>query len=202
LEAEHPEGLDAWELAAALADGSNELEMRVTSSKDAAERLGCPREALYETVDARVQDELSERGEQLSEDFDRDQYVAMNLLAIASAAFQPAPSSAAELPSGFPPEFPVHPDAQQLSAEVHEDVSLSSIWQVEDSFDPIATFYLDALQEGRLGGWDVGRSHGSQGASTGRQRLEITGYHFAGHVEVVSDVPGRTMITAELTPQD
>lgn len=207
LEAEHPEDLSAWELAAALADGSGDLEARVESARDAADRLGCPRAALHETIDRRVQDELLERGEQLSEDFDRDQHAAMNLMAIASAAFQPPPSSSIELPPGFPAEFPVHPDAEQIDAEVHQDGSVSATWQVDAPFDVVADFYLDALQEGRSGGWDVGSSQGSQtqdeaGTSTGRQRLEITGYNFAGEVQVISENPGRTTIAAELSPQE
>jgi hypothetical protein len=207
FEAEHPEDLSAWGLAGALADGSGDLETRVESAKNAADRLDCPREALHETVDRRVQDELSERGEQMSEDFDRDQHAAMNLMAVAAAAFEPPPSSSAELPPGFPAEFPVHPDADQIDAEVQEDGSMTATWQVDAPFAVVADFYLDALQEGRFGGWHVGGIQSSQtrdetGASTGRQQLEITGYNFAGKVEVISEDPGRTTIAAELAPQD
>lgn len=207
LEAEHPEDLSAWELAAALADGSSDLEDRVESTKAAADRLGCSREALHDTIDRRVQDELAKRGGQLSEDFDRDQHAAMNLMAVASAAFQPPPSSSTELPRGFPAEFPVHPDAEQIGGEVQQDDSITATWQVDAPFDDISEFYRDALQEGRPGGWDVQSSQGSQtrdaaGVVGGRQRLEITGYGFAGEVQIISEQQGRTTIAAEIAPGD
>lgn len=58
LQAEHPEDLGPWELAAALADGSHDLQIRVASAEDAADRLGCRRGRLHDTIDTRIDDEL------------------------------------------------------------------------------------------------------------------------------------------------
>lgn len=207
LEADHPEEFDGWRLAAALADGSDELEARVEAAGDAAETRDCAPGPFHEVVDARVKAELQQRGEQLSEQFDREQHTAMNLMALAAAAFEPAPSSLTEGPPGLPAEFPVHPDADRVDADLQQDGSVSATWQVDKSFDVVADYYLDALQEGRLGGWDVGSTRGSEtvtadGESTGDQRLEITGYGFTGQVTISSNDPGPVMVTAELMRQD
>lgn len=207
FEADHPEDVGPWELTAALAGGSGDLRARVAAARDASERLSCPRRHLHETIDARVQDELAERGDLLSEEFDRDQYAAMNLMAIVTAAFQPAPSSSGDLPPGFPAEFPVHPGAQRVDADVLRDGSVTATWQVAANFDVVAKFYLDALQESRLGGWNVASAQGSgtatvEGVSTGRRRLEVSGYDFTGEVEIIGEDPGHVTITAKLTPHD
>lgn len=208
LEADHPEEFDAWQLAAALADGSDRLEGRVEAARDAAGTLDCAPGSLHEVIDARVGTELQQRGEQLAEQFDREQHAAMNLMALAAAGFEPPPSSSTtELPPGFPAEFPVHPAADRVDAGRQEDGSVSATWQVDESFDVVADHYLDALQEGRFGGWDVGSTQGSEtqgaeGASTGEQRLEITGYGFTGEVTITGDAPGSVTIVATLRQQE
>lgn len=206
LEADHPDDFDAWDLMESLAEGSSELEGRVEQAASTDERLGCSPEVLHGAVEPRVKDELSWRGERLSEEFDRDEYAAMNLIAIAASAFQPAPSSA-NVPAGFPEEFPVHPDATLVESGVNEDGSMTATWQVEDAFGAVADFYLESLQEGRLGGWDVSRSQRSEtenldGASTGRQRLKVSGYGFSGEVEVVSEDASQITVKATLAAQE
>lgn len=205
VDADHPDVADAWELTAALAGESADLQARARAARAAAERLDCPPGPLHDEIDATVQDELAHRGQQLSEEFDREQHTAMNLMAIVSAAFQPPPASAADLPPGFPAQFPVHPDAEQPDADRGEGDAVTATWRVEESFDVVADFYLDALQEGRLGGWDVTTTDHSEtqsvdGESTGHARLTVTGYGFAGEVKVISDDLGQVTVTATLRP--
>lgn len=206
VSADHPDDVDAWELTTALAGDSADLQARVRTARAAEKRLGCAAGPLHAEIDATVQDELAERGQLLADEFDREQHTAMNLMAIVSTAFQPPPAPAAEVPPGFPAEFPVHPDAEQVDADRGDGESVSATWRVEERFDVVADFYLDALQEGRLGGWDVSSTGHSEtqsveGESTGHGRFTITGYGFGGEVEVTSDDPGQVTVTATLRPE-
>lgn len=206
MNADHPGDIDAWELTTALAGDSSDLQARVRAARAAEERLGCAPGPLHAGVDATVQDELAERGQLLAEEFDREQHTAMNLMAIVATTFQPPPAPAAEVPPGFPAEFPVHPDAEQVDADRGDDESVSATWQVEERFAVVADFYLDALQEGRLGGWDASSTGHSEtqsveGEPTGQGRFTVTGYGFDGEVTVIGDNPGHVTVTATLRPE-
>jgi hypothetical protein len=119
-----------------------------------------------------------------------------------------APSEAREpLPEGIPVTFPVHPGAQLISHAAH-DMSATATWQLEGAdLAEVANLYHDWLTEPLAGGWEVVASDSRQTqqpgeATTGRARLEITGYGTTGHVYIETTPPNDLIeITVEFSEQ-
>lgn len=206
---ERPDGASKWDLMARLADGSADLEAQVAAARADLERRSCETADVHATVEMRVEQELSERAENLQgEELDLDEYTAVTFMSLMAAEFR-SPPSGHDVPVGIPAEFPVHPMAADGKSDLAADGTTTATWQiVGEDYQAVADYYLDALQEGRSGGWDVSRSEGSSTvgvdgqAISGRQILQITGYGYAGEVEVDSQDDERVIITARLVPND
>lgn len=204
---EAPVGVGAWDLLGWLADGSGDLEDRVATARRDIEQRSCPADVIQETVERRVEEELSDRAEDLrGEQLDRDAYAAVTFMSLMAARFRSAPAGH-DVPEGFPAEFPVYPGAVVVDSDIGEDASVNGTWQLAEDYEAVADYYLDALQEGRRGGWDVagGEASGTVGANgqaaSGRQVLHITGYGYTGTVEISSPEAGQVVVTAGLVPQ-
>lgn len=204
LEVEHPDAVDVWEVAASLADGSPDLQGRVAAVASAAGDASCEPGWAHVVVDRRAAQRLSEGKQRLEQGFDREEYTTLNLVAILAANLAPPPE-AHEVPDGFPPEFPVHPDAELTSSERHDDGSVMATWTIKSgSVTEVADYYQTRLQEIRFGGWSVGSSSGAGGSdgSGGRHSFEIDGYSFTGRVSVeADDDPADVIVTATLARQ-
>lgn len=200
LDAEHPDDVDVWEIATALAAGSPDLEARVEAVADAARDAGCPPGWAHDAVDQQVSDRVSAGAERLEDDYDAEEHTTLNLMAILAANFAPPPETY-DVPDGFPPEFPVHPGAHLTTSERRDDGSVTATWTIENgSLAAIADYYQAGLQEIRFGGWSVDSSTGgSSGEGGGRHSFEIVGYGFAGTVSIrADDDPGDVAVTARL----
>lgn len=200
LDVEHPDDVDVWEIATALADGSPDLEARVEAVSDAARDAGCPPGWAHDAIDQQVSDRVS-GAEGLRDDYDAEEHTALNLMAILAANFA-APPETYDVPDGFPPQFPVHPGANLSTSERRDDGSVTATWTIENgSLAAVADYYQEGLQEIRFGGWSVDSSAGgSSGAGGGRHRFDVAGYGFAGTVTVQADAAGDVIVTARLAP--
>lgn len=203
---EHPDEMGSWDLLASLAAGSDDLLSRIDAAGDADQRLDCPADVVHETVESRVRDELEDRRPELEGDLGREAYAAITFMAIATDSFRP-PASGHAVPDGFPAEFPVHPDAAEVDSSVTEDGEATATWVVAGGdWEEVSGFYRDALQEGRLGGWNVPSvsaesTDDGDGNVIGSEQLVVEGYGFAGEVDITRDGPDRVTITARLAPQ-
>lgn len=200
LEATDPDQVDVWEVAAGLAAGSPELEDRVRAVVSAQREAGCEEGWAHSSVERRVQQEVDARSESLNEEsFDREEYSALNLLAVLSANLAPPPERF-DVPGGFPSEFPVHPDALLASSEHGDDGSVSATWIVEDgAFEGVSEHYSERFQEIRFGGWSVSGSS----RSGGRHHLDVEGYGFVGEVTIeAGDDPSRATVRATLDQRE
>lgn len=206
---ETPYGAGEWDLMARLADGSADLEAQVAAARADLERRACETADVHATVEMRVEQELSERAENLQgEELDLDEYTAVTFMSLMAAEFR-SPPSGHDVPVGVPAEFPVHPMAADGKSDLAADGTVTATWQIAgEDYQVVADYYLDALQEGRSGGWDVSRSEGSATvgvdgqAISGGQILQITGYGYAGEVQVVSQDDERVIVTTRLAPHD
>lgn len=194
---------------ARLAGGSADLEAQVAAAQADLERRSCPPGDVHATVEMRVEQELSERGENIrGEELDLDEYAAVTFMSLMAAGFRTAPTGH-DVPPGVPAEFPVHPLAADAKSDLGADETVTATWQiVGEGYQAVADYYLDALHEGRPGGWDVSRSEGSVTvgvdgqAISGGQVLHIAGYGYAGEVEVASQDGDPVIATARLAPHD
>lgn len=205
LDVEHPDELDVWEAANAMARGSSELERRVDELVRAKEEAGCEPGWAHETVEQRTERELASIREQFDEeDFDREAYTAANLLAVITANL--AAPLRFEVPEGFPEQFPVHPDARLDTSEQQQDGAVSATWTIEGTpFEQVSDYYTEHLQELRFGGWNVPSSSGSGGAGAEavaeRTHLEVEGYGYTGEAIVESAEPAAPVVVrATLKP--
>lgn len=208
LGAEHPDEVDIWEVAAALAAGSAELEARVDAVATLQQEAGCEPGWAHRTVERRFEQELSGGREHVGENVDPEEYTALNLLAILAANLAPPPERY-EVPEGFPAEFPVHRDAELASSERHDDGSVAATWVMKRvSFEEVSAYYSERLQEVRFGGWNVLSSSGSGGGNAdgteeGREHLTVEGYGFAGQVTIeTGGNADEVVVIAELRRRD
>lgn len=197
---------DGWALAEALAEGDPELQAAVTDLAQRERRDDCGDGFAYPQVSERARTEVDGLREAFARQPDQTTYATMNLLVVLAAEF--APSEAREpLPEGIPVTFPVHPDAQLIS-HAADGMSATATWQLEGAdLEEVANLYHDWLTEPLAGGWEVVASDGRQTqqpgeATTGRARLEITGYGTTGHVDIqTTPANDHLEITVEFSEQ-
>lgn len=197
---------DVWDLAEALAEGDPELQAIVADLAQRERLDDCGDGFAYPEVSERARTEVDRLREAFAEQPDQTTYATMNLLVVLAAEL--APSEAREpLPDGIPVTFPVHPNAQLIS-HAADDMSATATWQLEGAdLEEVANLYHEWLTEPLAGGWEVVASDGRQvqqpgEATTGRARLEITGYGTTGHVYIETTPPNDHIeITVELSEQ-
>lgn len=201
IEATHPDQVDIWSVMRDLASGSPDLSERIEEIDVAREDAGCDRGWAHAAINARAEARAAALREDVDTDnVDRQEYTAVNLLAILAANLAPPPERF-EVPEGFPPEFPVYLDAELGSTEQGDEGSVTATWVIEGaSFDAVSDYYSERLQEVRFGGWSVPGSSGAAGGEGGGGRLsyEVEGYGFTGTV-VIEAVPPSPEVTVRAT---
>lgn len=201
IEATHPDQVDIWSVMRDLASGSPDLSERIEEMDAAQQDAGCERGWAHAAINARAEARAAALREDVNaDDVDRQEYIAVNLLAILAANLAPPPERF-EGPEGFPPEFPVYLDAELVSTEQGDEGSATATWIIEGaSFDAVSDYYSERLQEVRFGGWSMPGSSGAAGGGGGGSRLryEVEGYGFTGTV-VVETVPSSSEVTVRAT---
>jgi hypothetical protein len=195
---------DVWHLAGALAESDPELQARVADLERREQQDDCGDGFAYPQVSDRTRVEVDRLRESYAREPDPTTYAAMNLLVVMAAEF--APSQVREPPpAGIPPTFPVHPDALLISHAAHDRLATAT-WQLEEAdFEEVANLYHQWLSEPLAGGWEVVASDGRQTqqpgeATTGRARLEVSGYGMIGHVYIETTPPNdRIEVTVEFS---
>lgn len=202
IEATHPDQVDIWDVMRDLAAGTPGLREEVDELDAARQEARCDRGWAHPAISARAEARAAGLREDVdADDVNRQEYIAVNLLAILAVNLAPPPERF-DVPDGFPPEFPVHPDAELTSTESGDDGAVTASWGIEGaSYDAVSGFYSERLQEVRFGGWSSPSGSQSQsGVAGGRTRLEVEGYGFAGTVDVEASETGVVTVTATLAP--
>lgn len=197
---------NVWELATRLADGDPQLQAAVADLDDARQRQACDPGFAYPEVSQRARDEVDRRRAALAEGPDLEAYATANLLVVLAGEFAP-PATGQPIADGIPVTFPVHPDAQLISHDEHNGQA-SATWELTGAdIEEIANLYHEWLNEPLAGGWNVvasdgRRTHHPDGTTTGRARLEITGYGTTGQLNIDTMQPPDVIeITIQLTGQ-
>jgi|GEM_PF-3780333 len=197
---------DVWELAAQLADGDPQLQTAVGDIADDQQQQACEPGFAYPEVSQHARDEVERHRAAIADDPDMQTYATANVLVVLAGEFAP-PTVRQPVPEGIPVTFPVHPDAQLVSHAEHEGQATAT-WQLAGAdIEEIANLYHEWLNEPLAGGWNVVASdgmttHDPDGTTTGRARLEISGYGTTGQLNIdTMEPPDIIEITIQLTAQ-
>lgn len=173
---------------------------------DTRQRQACEPGFAYPEVSQRARDEVDSRRAALAEGSDLETYATANLLVVLAGEFAP-PTASRSIAEGIPLTFPVHPDAQLTDHDEHNG-RVRATWELTGAdMEEIANLYHEWLNEPLAGGWNVVgsdgmRTHHPDGSTTGRARLEITGYGTTGQLNIDTMHPPDVIeITLQLTNQ-
>lgn len=204
----HPGQLPAavdgpWLLAAAAAQGDDELEERVDRRRAEADRLGCEPGFAQESVERRVDTETDERASDASDD--PEQYTTVNVMSLLAGHFGTVDTY--DVPDGFPEEFPL-PETAQLVEHEHDGETASASWLIKrrDDGQSVYAFYRKNLQQADKGetGWSIIEAQGEEEFGdqyATQESFMIVGHGYEGELSLSPAEQG-TLVQATLRPQE